>query len=1098
MPRKRIVRIAVCIFCLHVFASVALAQRNGRTESVLISVPKPYDRVVSGIQALGGRVKHQFTYVDGIAAEVPSGALQALRNLVGAKAITKDEEVQHPVGADIARGKTVKGKQIGRVEREGYKTAKGISTSSLASFATTHAESYGINMAGVGLPSLHSRGLTGAEVIVAVIDSGIRPGFPALELDGSIIGGIDFVHDGLGFSNANNDGHGTFVASMISANAEFDLTSNPALLNAISSYAPETLFNGNSIALIGSAPASKVYAVRVFGTDISVGANESTIIAAIQHVIDKRKLYDQGSPNGLKIEVCNLSLGNATLKAGRDLFDRSVDALLAAGIIPVVAAGNSGPGTLTIASPGSAFSALTVGAASFATNERIQMDVDFGEGIGALWRPFSGTQTAYFSARGPNADGRPDPDVVASGFSNLGQGYFTPADLSISSGTSFSSPIVAGVAALLRGAFPRATPIEIRNAIIVTADESVLKDGSTLLDQGRGLVQARRAYELLANGLSPNYMPDWKEPNQLVKVNVSRFLEVHGERVRKSLRNLKPGERRDILYNVPENTTQLTVTLENVQPALPPAEQNQLFGDDILLFIHSAKTSAIHEIGDYEASAYTLGGTFVILNPEPGIHRISVTGDWTNAGTISTDVLIDSDRDPQPRATATGKIQDSETLVFEIDVRSGVQLAEFLLSWESDWGNYPTNDVDMFVVSPMGDVIVDGVSLNDPERANVPNPIPGTWFVVIDGFDLPTEVDKFRLSVFLDGRIVRNNRPPTANAGADQTLQCSGNVTLNGSGDDPDEGDTLTFTWTSPSITGTLTGRSVTLKLPFGRHAFQLEVKDSLGLTATDSVIITIADSTAPTFTFVPPSMTVETSTPVIPLAKAGDNCEGPVTITHNAPDVFRPGTTIVTWTAKDGSNNVRTATTSVTYDPPKDDTKPLCSLSAFVPGPPKTIHVTVEDRGSGLKSISSDVATNLTVNMPTFAQGSTRPVVVTASKVNSTQLSKLSLRVTDVAGNVTECGPMHHVLLRDNDNADPVTINVPRDEHNLRIVNGNAGLRKITIWVNDRKFDEIGLKDGEVRLLDLRSAMRPGQNAISLDAEGGRQNGTADIVIYN
>src|SRR5258705_7147295 len=55
-------------------------------------------------------------------------------------------------------------------------------------------------------------GTTGAGVIVALIDSGIRPGFPHISLDGSVIGGEDFVGDGLGFSNSANDGHGTFVA----------------------------------------------------------------------------------------------------------------------------------------------------------------------------------------------------------------------------------------------------------------------------------------------------------------------------------------------------------------------------------------------------------------------------------------------------------------------------------------------------------------------------------------------------------------------------------------------------------------------------------------------------------------------------------------------------------------------------------------------------------------------------------------------------------------------------------------------------------------------------------------------------------------------
>jgi subtilisin family serine protease len=162
------------------------------------------------------------------------------------------------------------------------------------------------------------------------------------------------------------------------------------------------------------------------------------------------------------------------------------------GIVSTISAGNAGPSSLTVGSPGSSVNTITVGAASLPHNERIlrqlQLSPALGPARGALFRPFGGEQTAFFSSRGPNADGRGDPDVTANGFASFGQGLGSAGTITIASGTSFSAPSVAGVAALLRQAFPGATARQIRSAIIMSADPGLLDDGSTHLDQGSGYV----------------------------------------------------------------------------------------------------------------------------------------------------------------------------------------------------------------------------------------------------------------------------------------------------------------------------------------------------------------------------------------------------------------------------------------------------------------------------------------------------------------------------------------------------------------------------------------------------------------------------------
>ncbi len=87
--------------------------------------------------------------------------------------------------------------------------------------------------------------------------------------------------------------------------------------------------------------------------------------------------------------------------------------------------------------------------------------------IGAIT---SDSTHSSFSSAGPSADGRVKPDIVARGSAaataNTGNN-----GVSYVNGTSFSGPIIAGISACLWQAYPSATSLEIREAIIQSAHQ---------------------------------------------------------------------------------------------------------------------------------------------------------------------------------------------------------------------------------------------------------------------------------------------------------------------------------------------------------------------------------------------------------------------------------------------------------------------------------------------------------------------------------------------------------------------------------------------------------------------------------------------------
>ncbi|HSG39299.1 MAG TPA: hypothetical protein VLE27_06650, partial [Thermoanaerobaculia bacterium] len=86
------------------------------------------------------------------------------------------------------------------------------------------------------------------------------------------------------------------------------------------------------------------------------------------------------------------------------------------------------------------------------------------------------------------------------------------------------------------------------------------------------------------------------------------------------------------------------------------------------------------------------------------------------------------------------------------------------------------------------------------------------------------------------------------------------------------------------------------------------------------------------------------------------------------------------------------------------DETPPVCRVQRFITGPPTRLEIFVQDGESGLDSIEVQESMNAAVDVPLFAQGTNAALIVVGTKIDQSTSSRIELKVTDLAGNVTLC----------------------------------------------------------------------------------------------
>ncbi len=284
----------------------------------------------------------------------------------------------------------------------------------------------------LGVPSIWQGGNLGAGVRLCIVDTGLDASHP--DFAGRVLAVQDFTGEGL----HDGHGHGTHVASIAAGSGAAS--------------------NGR---YRGVAPEATLLSAKVLRGDGT--GRMSFVMAGVEWAVS------QGA------QVINLSLGSRGACDGSDPNSLTCDAAVDAGAVVLVAAGNDGPGSRTVGSPGCARKVITVGAV--ADDDTI----------------------AGFSSRGPTLDGRVKPDIVLPGVSVVaarasGTMLGTPLDERYTNeqGTSMATPHASGVAALMLAANPNLTPPDVKR-LMGSAVRSIGQDENT---QGAGRLIATRAVEL--------------------------------------------------------------------------------------------------------------------------------------------------------------------------------------------------------------------------------------------------------------------------------------------------------------------------------------------------------------------------------------------------------------------------------------------------------------------------------------------------------------------------------------------------------------------------------------------------------------------------
>jgi Subtilase family len=455
---QRSIAFAVAISLCLAFATVPMRGSAPDLRVIVGELPGAGSAPEHLVQDLGGVVRRHISLIHGFVAEVSADAVRILEAAPGVFSVTPDSSI-HFLSLVDGMDPTKYAGSWSRVAHNSH------------------------------LIDMWKHGYTGKGIDVALIDSGVAP-VPGITTQ--VINGPDlsFESQASNLTDIDTYGHGTHMAGLIAGRDSW--------------IPPGQEDEDVDKAFVGAAPGARIVSIKVASSD---GATDiSQVLAAIDWVVQNR------NANGLNIRVLNLSFGtDGTQDYRLDPLTYAVENAWLHGVVVVVAAGNSGFGTMQLNDPAYDPYVIAVGADDTKGTDDPKDDV-----IPSWQTRGNATRHPDLVAPGKSIISLRDPGgYVDQKFPTAKVGY---TRFLKGGGSSQATAIVSGAVATLLQEHPALTPDQVKALLMRTANHLPNADS---VAQGAGLMNMHAAREASITTVA-NAVQTWPRASGLGSLQLAR------------------------------------------------------------------------------------------------------------------------------------------------------------------------------------------------------------------------------------------------------------------------------------------------------------------------------------------------------------------------------------------------------------------------------------------------------------------------------------------------------------------------------------------------------------------------------------------------